>query len=295
MTILFLVNALNYSCVSIAEGNSIKKDVAKIDARYKLLENKFNDSQNEMKRKLKRVDVKLLEMDNILKEARNLLHRNNADFGQEMEQMDLRIKKVEGKHEEVEYKFEQLQKKFDELKQSINDLSGNVAMVSSANKNETKTENKNKKDTSSVQNTSNQEEDYRKINNPIVLFNLGYSYISGKKYKSMSHKDRMNKAISIFDYLIKKFPNHKKSDSARYWITQAYYSSAQYEKAYRSLNAFLKKYPKSRHIPQILFQMGYSLKELGLKKDAKTIFKTLIKLYPNSGYSSKAKNIIKSL
>jgi TolA-binding protein len=57
----------------------------------------------------------------------------------------------------------------------------------------------------------------------------------------------------------------------------------------------LKKYPKSRHIPQILFQMGYSLKELGLKKDAKTIFKTLIKLYPNSGYSSKAKNIIKSL
>jgi TolA-binding protein len=61
------------------------------------------------------------------------------------------------------------------------------------------------------------------------------------------------------------------------------------------MSKFLEKYPKSRHIPQILFQMGNSLKELGLKKDSKTIFNTLIKLYPKSGYSKKAKLFLKTL
>ncbi len=304
--ILLILLIFNYSCVSTAEGNTIKKDIARIDARYKMLENRVNADQNKVKRKLRRVDVKLLEMNKILKEAKELLHHNNANFGQDMVQMDIRLKKAEGKNEELLFRFEQLEKKFNELKERLNDVNGNIAINNSANdvktddRNSSRDNNENHgnlksdKEKNSVK-TDNDNYDYKKINNPIALFKLGYSYISGKKHKSMSHKDRMNKAVEVFNFLIKKFPEHNKSNSARYWITQAYYSSAQYEKAYRVMSKFLEKYPKSRHIPQILFQMASSLKELNLKKDSKTLFKTLIKLYPKSGYSKKAKAVIKNL
>ncbi len=291
--ILLILLMFNYSCVSTAEGNTIKKNVARIDAKYKMLENKVNNDQNKVKRKLRRVDVKLLEMNKILKEAKKLLHHNNADFGQDMVQMDIRLKKAEGKNEEILFKFEQLEKKFKELKERLKDVDVNIAMNNS--KTQAVKSNSVAKDNKNTKNINPSSSDYKKLNNPIALFKLGYAYIDGKKYKSMEHKDRMNKSIEIFNFLIKKFPKHNKANSARYWVTQAYYSSGQYEKAYRVMSKFLAKYPKSRHISQILFQMANSLKNLGLKKDSKTLFKTLIKLYPRSGYSKKAKSIIKNL
>lgn len=303
LTLLILL-MFNYSCVSTAEGNTIKKNVAKIDAKYKMLENRVSNDQNKVKRKLRRVDAKILEMNKILKEAKKLLHHNNADFGQDMVQMDVRLKKAEGKNEEILFKFEQLEKKFKKLKEEINDVNGNIAMNNSSNTGDFKNKNQNGK-TNTVEKDNKDNKDnklvsagnsnYKKVNNPIALFKLGYAYIDGKKYKSMNHKDRMNMSIEIFNFLIKKFPKHNKANSARYWITQAYYSSGQYEKAYRVMSKFLERYPKSRHISQILFQMANSLKNLGLKKDSKTLFKTLIKLYPKSGYSKKASSIIKNL
>jgi len=297
---IFILLIFNYSCVSNAEGNTIKKDIIRMNAKYKMLENKISQDQNKVNRKLRRVDVKLLEIDKILKEAKALLYRNNADFGQDVVKMDIRVKKVEGRNEEILFKFGKLEKKFNELKEKLNDIDGNIAISGSKNSqnNSANNNNGNTKTNSNSNSNSNSNvvvTDYKKINNPIALFKLGYSYIDGKKHKSMSHTDRMNNSIDVFKHLIAKFPKHNKSNSARYWITQAYYSSGQYEKAYRSMSKFLSKYPKSKHIPQILFQMANSLKQLGIKKDSKNLFRTLIKLYPKSGYSKKAKTILKTL
>jgi len=298
LKVLFVILLLStsYSCVSNADGKLIKRDIAKIDAKYKILENKVNDDQNKMKRVFKRVDVKLLEIEKTLKEARKLLQRNNADFGQDVVSMDLRVKKVEGRNEEVLFKFQQLEKKFKELQERISDVNGSLAISAGSNnktENSDKSKNKtpDKKDNKETKKTS----DYKNVNNPNALFKIGYSYIDKRNHKNLTHTERMNMAIEVFQHLINKYPKHKKSNSARYWITQAYYSSNQYENAYRSLNNFLEKYPKSRHIPQVLFQMGNSLKSLGLNKDSKTIFKTLVKLYPKSGYSRQAKTILKKL
>jgi len=302
---IILILATNYSCVSNADGKLIKRDLAKIDAKYQILENKVNDDQNKMKRVFKRVDVKLIEIEKTLKEARKLLQRNNADFGQDVVSIDLRVKKVEGKNEEVLFKFQQLEKKFKELQERISDVNGSIAITAGSNTNK---DNNNTSDKNSNTNNSDKKDkdknpdnkitkntDYKKVNNPNALFKIAYSYIDKKNHKNLSHTERMNMAIEVFQHLINKYSKHKKANSARYWITQAYYSSNQYENAYRSLNSFLEKYPKSRHIPQILFQMGNSLKSLGLKKDSKTIFETLVKLYPKSGYSRQAKTILKKL
>jgi len=305
--LLIIVIVFNFSCVSNADGKLLKRDIAKIDARYKTLENKVNDDHNKMKRVFRRVDVKLLEIEKTLKEARGLLHKNNANFGQDVDSIDLRVKKVEGQNEKVLFMFGKLEKQFKELQERISDVNGNIAInqgdsgqnsgTNTVSKNDTTNSRKKevKKSSDNTKKDTSGEKDYRKINNPNALFKLGYSYIEKKKHKNMGHKERMDMAIEIFEYQVRKYPTHKKSNSARYWITQAYYSSGQYEKAYKTLDKFLGKYPKSRHIPQVLFQMGNSLRKLDLIKDSRTVFKTLIKIYPKSGYSKQARVILKKL
>ena len=52
---------------------------------------------------------------------------------------------------------------------------------------------------------------------------------------------------------------------------------------------FLREYPKSRHTPQALYYLGQAMKDLGEVEKQKVLWKELIKNYPQSPLSKRAK------
>lgn len=285
--ILIIFFPLLNSCVSQAEGRRMDEDIARMTTKYEILNRKLKNNQTRIDTSIKKIDDKLVELEKTLDNAKKLLRRNNANFDQDFVSIESNIQKMNGKNAEILSKFEKLNNEFDELKKSFNELRGNVTISSGENKNDnSKTDSK-----TTVNNTSsNQKVENVNKSNVNSMYSYAYAYVVGSKGKELNKKDRLLKAIDLFNEIVKKYPASTKANSAKYWITQCYFAIGDYKESYKSMNKFVNKFPKSKHIPQILFQMGVSLNKLNLKKDSKKIFDTLIKLFPNSSYSSKAKN-----
>jgi len=272
-------------------GQSIKADIKELDAKYEILKVSVQDNKNTLDRSIKKIDVKLADLDVTLKQAKTLLAQNNANFGQDMLKMEEDVQKLSGKNEEILNKFEQITRNFEQLKIEYDELKANVDL-SSGNKEETGTsidKKTAKKDDSNQKNNKKDEKsdietdetDYKSITDSKKLFDFAYKQVEAKKY---------DKAVEIYEYFITKFPKDKQLESAHYWITQNYYAKGDYKNSFIKINDFLGKYPKSSHIPQVLFQMGICGKQLKIaKKDIQDIFNEIIKRYSKSPYAAKAK------
>ncbi len=287
----------SFGCVSQAEGRIMHQDIAKMRTKYEILNRKLKNNQNRIDRSLKRIDTKLADLDITLTKAKKLLSRNNANFDQDLVSLENNIQTMNGKNAEMISKFEKLEKDFDSLKSSFSELRGTVTIsenddTSATNPKEEKIVSKTNSKSSDKKTEKRENKSSKAPSEVTALYSYAYRYVTGANGKSMSKKDRLSKAIDLFESLIQKYGTHPKANSARYWITQCYFAKADYSNSYKSMNKFVNKYPKSKHIPQILYQMGFSLKSLNHKKDAKKIFKTLIKLFPKSSYAKKAQKMI---
>ncbi|MBN2694387.1 outer membrane protein assembly factor BamD [bacterium] len=275
------------SCVSNAEGKLIKADIKALEKKHELLKVSVQDNKNAIDRSIKRVDTKLAELDDTLKEAKKLLRANNANFGQDLVAMEQNVQKISGKSEEIIFKFEQLEKQMEELKTNFEDVKANVTTIA-VKKDETQTniaQNSDNGDSKSTT-TTKVETDYKKLTTAKEIFNIGYQKVLDKSYSD---------AREILTYLIKKFPKDNYATSSQYWISQTYFAENDYKNSFLSMNTFIQKYPKSNHVPQILYQMGFSAKSLKLTADSIEIFKQLIKNFPSSSYSKKAKTVLQEM
>jgi len=285
--ILFLfLTVLLTGCVSNAEGKSIKADIKELDAKYEILKVSVQDNKNTLDRSIKKIDVKLAELDVTLKQAKTLLAQNNANFGQDMLKIEEDVQKLSGKNEEILNKFELITKNFEQLKYEYSELKAYVEFSTKETQEDIKKDEKiAKKEDSNQKNNKKDEKtdetDYKTITDSKKLFDFAYKHVETKKY---------DKAIEIYEYFITKFPKDKQLESAYYWITQNYYAKGDYKNSFIKINDFLGKYPKSSHIPQVLFQMGICGKQLKIaKKDIQDIFNEIIKRYSKSPYAAKAK------
>ncbi len=99
-----------------------------------------------------------------------------------------------------------------------------------------------------------------------------------------------SKAIELYSYLIEK--NYKPAYS-NYMIADMKYYRKNYSEALAYYKMSAKLYSKSNYIPKfmpkLMFNSALSMKYLDDLKNAKAFFKSIIKKYPSSEYSQKAK------
>lgn len=272
-------------CVSNAEGRLIRADMRALEAKYQVMDLKVQDNRNAIDRSIKRVDVKLAELEKTLEKARKLLRRNNANFGQDMVTLQTEFQKISGKSAEATHLLKQMEKEIAEVKKQFDEVKANVTTISYEKKEQT-----DQASGTVVNNTPKKEQPKevkpQNINSAGKLFNVAYKMMVDRNF---------SESLVNFNQLIKKFPTHKRAGSARYWITQIHFATGDYKQAFFTMDSFLQKYPKSKHIPQILYQMGYAARALKLSSDAAELFRHLIKYYPKSSYASKAKELLKKI
>lgn len=103
------------------------------------------------------------------------------------------------------------------------------------------------------------------------------------------------KAIAGFQQFIKKYPKSRNIPEALFWIGEARYASGNYQQAIKDYQKFVVGYPKSERAPTAILKQGEGFLQLQLKEEAKTFWKKLIQEYPKSPEALQAKSKMEAL
>jgi TolA-binding protein len=112
------VSVLGAGCVTAAEGDQLKADVAS-------LQRKLGEVST-------RSETKVQELDRILKDATRLLGRSSADVGAQVLHLRSDLDKLVGRVEQVGHEVQQLAKQVNDLRVTLDRLKGGVSTTSGA-------------------------------------------------------------------------------------------------------------------------------------------------------------------
>lgn len=111
-----------------------------------------------------------------------------------------------------------------------------------------------------------------------------YDTFEKKDYKTARDK---------FQKYLEQYPDSKYAENAAYWIGESYYSEKKYERAIVVFDDVVKKYPNGAKVPAALLKQGMAFSALGDNKSAKAIFNKLVSSHPKSEQAEVAKKKLK--
>ncbi len=115
------------------------------------------------------------------------------------------------------------------------------------------------------------------------LYELGLKEYREKKY---------DRAIRFLNQYVKTNPGQPMSGDAYFLIAESLYAKGKYEDAILAYDTVLKRYRKSKRIPQCLLREAMAFMNLKDKETANLILKRLTRQYPGSDQARAAKKLL---
>lgn len=113
---------------------------------------------------------------------------------------------------------------------------------------------------------------------PSSIYEEGFDAFRKKNYEV---------AIEKFAAYLKT-PKPKRQEEAYFFKAESLFQTKQYRKAIVDFSTIQEKFPKSKRVPTVLYQIGVSFEKMGLKSDGKAFFQELVDKYPRSTEAKKA-------
>lgn len=111
-----------------------------------------------------------------------------------------------------------------------------------------------------------------------------------------SYKDKnYAKGISLFNSVVKNYPDHDLADNALYWVGECLYAQKKYSDAILAFKDVLGKYPEGSKVPDALLKTGYSYLAIDDKENAQLFLKKVVTNYPFSPAGNKAEATLKRI
>lgn len=118
------------------------------------------------------------------------------------------------------------------------------------------------------------------------------SYDSGRR---LYDEGKYEEAIEVLKAVVENQPKSEDGKKAQFLLGESYFSTKEYRLSGSEFSRFLKNFPKDAMVPNAIYRLAASLKEMGNGKDAKLFYEELIQRYPNSPFAKKARVDIKRL
>ncbi len=106
---------------------------------------------------------------------------------------------------------------------------------------------------------------------------------------------RYKEADTFFSEYIRENPRSTNIEDAYFYKAESQFAEGNYEDAIVTYDEFRKRFRGSRLVAPALLKQGLAFKALGFKSDARTFFRELIRLYPNSTEASQARKELDAL
>jgi tol-pal system protein YbgF len=195
----------------------------------------------------------------VIEEKVNAITRNQADGGQDKENLMLSLQFIK---EEI-----------NELKNRISKINDRlVSLPAAVAPREDSTGGESRADTT--------------VQSPENTYYTAYSDYIKKNYQL---------AIEGFKQFIQLYPQNGLADNALYWIGECYYSQKMYSEAVSTFSELVTSYADGDKIPDAILKKGYSLIEMGKQSEGIAVLKELISRFPLSEEASLAQQKIKEV
>jgi len=119
-----------------------------------------------------------------------------------------------------------------------------------------------------------------------------------KAYKrafALLRKNRFNLAISEFRTFLSQYPSGGYSDTAQYWLAEAYYSSRKYGSAVIEFTKVVQNYPNSPKVAASRVKIGFSYYKLRKYGKARKTLQGVVRDYPGSSSASLARSRLRTM
>ena len=108
------------------------------------------------------------------------------------------------------------------------------------------------------------------------------------------YKGKIKEAREIFERFIKRFKDSELYDNALFWIGQTYYTEGRYEKAVKTFDRLINECKTGKildcnKMPTAMLKKGFAFLKMGETNKAKTVFRELIKNFPDTEEAEIAK------
>lgn len=223
------------------EGEVLREDVTHLETRVSAQEETLSS--------------KVQKLETVLEKATQLLTRNSADLGAEVntlvqEGAELRGLVMEAKRytEEVKNEIKILELRQQEIEKRIAVLEQKVTEPPAQSADQ--------------------------------LYAKAKAAFDGKK---------LDDADKLFTYLIIKFPGHERADDAQYYRGELRFRKSDYETAIGEFQRVFEKFPQSALADDALMRAGQAAIKLKWCTDARAYFNVLMQKYPKSSLVKKAK------
>lgn len=254
-TLLLTLLILGSACTPIWTGNKMQKDIEQLRSEQDELTESLRLKEAELTKMISGARADVDELNRIIKDATELLARNSADFGAEMEIMRQELQTIRGETEQVAFKLQKVEQDLQIFKEDV-DLrfadGGGAGLPDDANE----------------------------------LFKVSAEKVS-------SGDTRV--ARKGFEKFIKKFPKDRRVDEAVFWLGETYFKESRFPSAIFEYQKILKNYPKSDRMDDATFRIGESFASLKKCNEAKVFFETVVKDFKQSKFRSSAQQQLKSL
>jgi tol-pal system protein YbgF len=103
------------------------------------------------------------------------------------------------------------------------------------------------------------------------------------------------RAIKSFNGYLEKYPRHTRVDVARYWLGESYSMMRKFDQAIAEYRQVLQEFPQSRRAANAKLKIGISLQEMGKTDQARKEFEELRVVFPGSTEARLAEDRLQSL
>jgi tol-pal system protein YbgF len=245
-------------CMTRSEGLELRETLTQVKLRVETMERQGV----ELRTATADAKSQVQRFHQVLDQATNLVARNSADLGLQVQKLQTDLAALIGKAEELRHELESLGKQFAEYRaQTDVKLEGLVTKTPSA-QNPPAPEGKEQ------------------------LFDEAY-----KRYQA----GQFEEARRLFRTFITRFGRDDRADNAQYWIGQSYYEERKYAAAIAEYKKVLDNFPHSDAVDGAMYGMALAFVELKYCTEGEAYLQELIKRFPRSAMVEKAGKKLKEV
>lgn len=275
--LLIVILILSGCVISQDEFYALQREVATLKKDFRDNAALFSTEAGEIKSSTKRLD-----------ELHTNLRKSFAETNAHIEELELSINKMKGEKEELEKQTNALAQNVSEaiklqneslrnLKAEMKKLSDEVASIKNAQAalfSNISTVYVLAKSSKYSDTTKEDEKDKKSLYNEAL-----------ELYK----KSEYDKAIEKFNLYVNRYVYDSLTPNALYWTGECYYSQKKFDIALQYFHRVVTDFPNSNKVASALLKESFTLKELGMEKEAKAALEELLYRFPYSEEAAEAK------
>ena len=242
-------------CVPLWTGSAMQDDIDTLKRQQASINEDLGVKQKELSTMVDGARADVAELKGVLQEATDLLKRNNADFGLEIDSLRQEVQRLRGQLEESDFRLQKLQQDLQLFKEDVDirfSDGGGAAMPEGANE----------------------------------LFKF-----AAEKFEKNDHR----LARKGFEAFVAKYPRDKRVADAYFFTGETYFAQSQWVSAALEYQKVLQDHARSPRAGDAAYRTGEAFARMGRCKEARLFFDTVVKDFSSSKFAGQARERLKTM